>query len=679
MSDKLVSVEDIITSNSRNQQNINETNKISFEDFIIDKIMNNPNTQKEINKDDFIKEIESKVENGKNYIDIINLHFGDKENMKIGELQDIFNPKEEEKENKEFHFEDKKQEEIENYNGNLRDTMKYFNQDDDKKSSLPSIDLIYPPLQKSTDLDFLSENLPEDKNREKILSSKIEINSKPKYIIDPEIFNQIKNINKKSEESSVIKPINEFDEYEDKDKKYKIYEGKNYNSKGKYNNFEKNRKPLYNDDDLDKFVSVNFDLHNVVLPMNHKKDEIQGKENQDVISKKIENIKNKNKLQNIEYNNRNSINNYYSKDYNDDYFYSLYKDFSNQNKSISVLDNKIMKITNKQKESLGINFSQNQPNILLNRMKMDSGYNTNRNNNNNLYEKYGINQININPINYLHEYQPKDYNIRDPKEKQKYIESLKDELKQFAINKDKQKESREKNSGFNEVDERLQQLYKMNNLESKLNEDNNDHKIDDNIDNRIESLTEKIRNIKDVNEKYQKEEPKKEDKKLNDIEKEEINKSEKNEKKKLSDLLKDDDNNGENNLENNGENNLENNGENNLENNGENNLENNKENNLENNGENNLEKNEENNLEKNEENNLEKKEENNLEKKEENNLEKNDVEKNEEQKEEHKTIESNIKNNEEKEQNISNKNEENDIENNKQEDTSPMLLADIIK
>lgn len=73
------------------------------------------------------------------------------------------------------------------------------------------------------------------------------------------------------------------------------------------------------------------------------------KENQDVISKKIENIKNKNKLQNIEYNNRNSINNYYSKDYNDDYFYSLYKDFSNQNKSISVLDNKVMKITNKQK------------------------------------------------------------------------------------------------------------------------------------------------------------------------------------------------------------------------------------------------------------------------------------------------------------------------------------------
>ena len=53
--------------------------------------------------------------------------------------------------------------------------------------------------------------------------------------------------------------------------------------------------------------------------------------------------------------------------------------------------------------------------------------------------------------------------------------------------KDKQKESRDKNSGFNEVDERLQKLYKMNNLEPKLNEDNNENKIDDNIDNRIES------------------------------------------------------------------------------------------------------------------------------------------------------------------------------------------------
>ena len=324
------------------------------------------------------------------------------------------------------------------------------------------------------------------------------------------------------------------------------------------------------------------------------------------------------------------------------------------------MDNKILKITNKQKESLGIlnNYSQNQPNALLNKMKKDSGYNTNRyNNNNNLFEKYGVNQININADNFLHEYQSKDYNIRDPKEKQKYIESLKDELKQFAINKDKQKESREKNSGFNEVDERLQQLYKMNNLEPKLNEDNNENKIDDNIDNRIESLTEKIRNIKDVNEKYQKEEPKKEDKKLNDIEKEEINKSEKNEKKKLSDLLKDD--------------------ENNVNKNEENNLKTNEDINLNKYEENNVEINEENKSNKNEENNVEINEENNL-----NNNEENSVEKKEE---ELKTVESNIKNQEDEVQNITNKNEENEIskndsntENNKQEDTDLKLLSDMI-
>ena len=650
MSDKLVSVEDMIKSNYGNQQNIEETNKISFEDFITDKIMNNPNKQNEINKDDLIKEIETKVENGNNYKDEINLYFGDKENMKIGELQEIFNPKEEEKVNKELKFEDKKQEDIENYYGNLRDTMKNYNQEEDKKSSLPSIDLIYPPLQKSTDLDFLSEDLPEDKNREKILSTKMEVNRKPNYTIDPELFNQIKNIKNKSEESSVIKPINEFAEYEDKDKQYNIFEGKNFSSRGKYNSIEKKKKPLYNDSELDKFVAVNFDLHNVVLPMNHKKDEIQGKGNQDAISKGIENIKNKNKYQNIEYNNRN-INNFYPKDYSDDYFFSLYKDFSNQNKSLSVLDNKIMKITNKQKESLGIlnNNSQTQPNVLLNRMKNNSGYNTNRyNNNNNLYEKYGVNQININTDNYLHEYKPKDYNIRDPKEKQKYIESLKNELKQFAINKDKQKESRDKNSGFNEVDERLQKLYKMNNLEPKLNENNNENKVDDNIDNKIESLTEKIRNIKDVNDKFQNDDSKKEEQKLNDIEKKE--------EKELSNLLKHDENKVEINEENNKkmdeENNLNKNEENNLNENEDNNLNINEENNKEINEENNEEKKEENNLEINEENNEEKKEENNLEINEENNKEINE-ENNEEKKEEN-------------------------IENNKQEDTSLKLLSDII-
>ena len=698
MSENLVSVEDIIKSNYGNQQNKEETNKISFEDFINDKIINNPNKQNEINKDDFIKELEGKVENSNNYINIVNQHFGDKENMKIEELQDKFNPKEEEKVNKEIQFEDKKQEDIENYNENKRDTMKNINQEDDRKSSLPSIDLIYPPLQKSTDLDFLSEDLPEDKNRDKILSSKIEINRKPNYTIDPEIYKQIKNIKNTREESSVIKPINEFAEYEDKDKKYNIFEAKHLSSRGKYNSIEKKKKPLYNDNDLEKFVSVNFDLNNVVLPMNHKKNEIQGKGNQDVISKGIENIKNKNKLQNFEYNR--NINNFYSKDYNDDYFFSLYKDFSNQNKSLSVLDNKILKITNKQKESLGIlnNYSQNQPNALLNKMKKDSGYNTNRyNNNNNLFEKYGVNQININADNFLHEYQSKDYNIRDPKEKQKYIESLKNELKQFAINKDKQKESRDKNSGFNEVDERLQKLYKMNNLEPKLNEDNNENKIDDNIDNRIESLTEKIRNIKDINNKFQKEDSKKEEKELNDIENKEINKPEKKEGKELNNLLKDDENNVNKNEENNlkinedinlnkyEENNVEINEENKSNKNEENNVEINEGNNLEINEENKSNKNEENNVEINEENKSNKNEENNVEINEENNLNNNEENSVEKKEEELKTVESNIKNQEDEVQNITNKNEENEIskndsntENNKQEDTDLKLLSDMI-
>ena len=576
MSEKLTSLMDKITYPETN-------NKISFEEFINEKIFNNNNLDNEIKKEELIKELEEKVENGSDYFGQIDDYFGDKDNMKLEELQNIINPKEEEEkeveeekeekksleeeekeveeekeaeeekeveeqkeeENKEevkeeekeevkeeekeevkdeevkeeekkeeeikeeekveekkeeekkeneIQFEDKKEQEVEiKEEENKKDKIKNINKEE-KMIPHSTLDDIYTSKMNS-DLDFLSYDLPRDKNREKILSKDYthnynlsnRIQTKSKFNFDPELENEINNI-KPSNEETIIKPINEFKEYENNinsmnEIKGKTYRENNINKKSYYKPIQ-NKNLSYNDDFVDKFIqNENFELNNIVFPINKKKNLMY---DDDTISKGVQNIKSK--INNNEFTRTAPLMNVGN---NNDYFFNLYRDFSNQNKSLSVLDNKVLKISNKQKDFLSspmIN-SPPQSNNLLNKMKINSNLNNNKND---LFSKFGIKQNNLNNNN-LHEYQAKDFNLKDPKDKQKYIESLKSELKQFSLNKDKQKESREKNSAFGEIDERLQKLYiKNKQLNENLDKKQNLNQLGDNLENKIQNFEKKF-------------------------------------------------------------------------------------------------------------------------------------------------------------------------------------------
>ena len=144
-----------------NENDEKENQKISFEQFINDKINNSKDLNSEINKEELINEINEKVINGNDntIVEKINSIFSNNETIKIKQLKEEF---------------------------------------------------IKPETKISRDLEFLSENLPEDKNRDKILKqtiSNIELTN-----------NKEENSEKKQEAiiidisklESVIQPINEF-------------------------------------------------------------------------------------------------------------------------------------------------------------------------------------------------------------------------------------------------------------------------------------------------------------------------------------------------------------------------------------------------------------------------------------------------------------------------------------
>ena len=146
-----------------------------------------------------------------------------------------------------------------------------------------TLDEIYQ--RQNSVLDFLSEDLPTDKNREKILS----INYSPKYYSSSNrietrkknifnIYNGIynkRNNEQSSNKESVIKPMNEFKELENN----------NYANLFEFSsklNREENKKSFFKKQNLNKsnfdnafgddFVDdENFNCKNIVFPINQKK------------------------------------------------------------------------------------------------------------------------------------------------------------------------------------------------------------------------------------------------------------------------------------------------------------------------------------------------------------------------------------------------------------------------
>ena len=361
------------------EQNIvnNEKNeKVNFNEFINEIIIKNSNLENEINKNDLLNEIEEKVENGNKYINKININYPNDETLKISELKNITNDFSENKIN-------------------------------------PS------------DLDFLSKDLPKDKNRIKILKVDDIQPKRNKNKKKINITELIKHLEKKNltKETSIIKPINLLFEF-----------------KGKNNLNKKSFSPILQE----RFKSQMSSYRNLVKPIN-KNNKINLNLN-DPFSKEIENLKNKivhKKVTKSFFKNENE---------KEDFFFDLYQNYSNQNQSLQILDNAIFKLTKKKREDLNnINikdkaFIPTKKNEIL----------TPVTNNNNLHSNL------LNKINFAkkHFYSSKE-TFRD--RINHFNESDNPILNNIKIEINKLSDGLELNNNNNDLDKRFKQLYKLNN------------------------------------------------------------------------------------------------------------------------------------------------------------------------------------------------------------------------
>ncbi len=415
---------------SSNENNIaikKDVTKISFEEYINNKISTS-NENNEIKKDELLKEVEEKVENENEIKEKINSLFENNSTMQLKDLKEKI-----------------KTENIE------------------KKKEL--IDIISPQKKISPDLEFLSQDLPEDKNRVKILSSC----SLTTELIENQ--NLEKNMNDIildiSKIESVIKPVNEFEE----NKKENNEEEKNKKERPK----EINR-PIYNPN----YNSEHFTFKNLSDNKKFFDDEF-----------------NNSKILFKHNNNQNVVNN------NDDYFFSIYKTYANKNKIIKTIKNlndKVNKVASKPISINGIygNFKGNND---FNKYQVKTNiniYKTERKNNSFLEkiekEKNSINNSENKNVN-LFEFKKKNYDLTNINEKNAYIKNFKNDLKKLSLNMNKQKSQRDKNLGFDEINKKLDDLYKKNKGENQTetNEDKNQNNVKEEI-KKEEIKKEEIKN-----------------------------------------------------------------------------------------------------------------------------------------------------------------------------------------
>ena len=284
-----------------------ELGKIKFNLCINENIINNSNSEMEINKSDLIKEIKEKVENGLNYIEQINYYFGDRETLKIFEIQNLFNPQR----SNYYHYNTEE--------GNTKN--KFY----------------------SSSLDFLSSDLPKDKNREKILKPTFsqKKNNIKKKDLSEELTIELDRLNL-PKRSSIIKPKNSKINF--KNRRYK------YNQKEKEKD-KLNKKKEYifnilNDITFSPFIKKNkpknSKFYKLITPKNKK---INLNLNNEQASLGIENSMKKDEKKNetITIFTNANINP------NEDFFFKFYQTFSNENQLIQCLDNQILKVSKREK------------------------------------------------------------------------------------------------------------------------------------------------------------------------------------------------------------------------------------------------------------------------------------------------------------------------------------------
>ena len=417
--------EDNQNYNSNEEENFNiETPKMNLNQFIYENIMNNPNGNLEINKNALLQEIVDKVEDGNNYIEQINSYFGDKDVMTVSEFQNLINSH------------------VESSSENRYNQNQYTND-----NNINNTDKIT-----QYDLDYLSSDLPKDKNRSKILkliSEKKSLQSKNKNYIDSnELRRELIRL-KLPKEKSIIKPKNNKIHFINGEIQYEEDSTSNTSNLKNFSPFIRERSQNYN-----------TDLNNIVKPINkNKKNKINY---YDPVSIGIENIKNK--IINEKYDTNNYIYTTPNEENDVDYFFNIYKNCSFQNQSIKSLDYGVHKVCKKEIAK----FPEKNKNKNKNNTKGEFLTSPVENYKSNLLDKIEIAQKNITS--------PKDNNVPIFDTKNNFLKDINSKSNDDENEKNKIKKE------FSQLDNRLRQVTKMNNelYENKIN-DNKKKILNDNF------------------------------------------------------------------------------------------------------------------------------------------------------------------------------------------------------
>ena len=440
-----------------NENDEKENQKISFEQFINDKINNSKDLNTEIKKEDLLNEINEKVENGNDntIIEKINSIFSNNETIKIKQLKE---------------------------------------------------ESIKPEKKISPDLEFLSENLPEDKNREKILKQTI---SNIETLINKEENPQIKKEEITldiSKLESIIKPINEFDDIKnvENNEEKKKERPKEINKPFYKANIEFNQSLLFKNYSFNKanYLFNNKNNKTLILPKNENYI-FNHKNNDDY--KEISNL--------FKINKNGNDNKFKNNQFKDDYFYSIYKNVASKNliiRNLKNLNDKVNKASSKPVSINGIYGNIKNDNINLKNFTIKTSLNNPSNGISFLekIEKEKNNIVNSRNYNlYYSESKKNDFDLKDLNER-KFFDNLKDDFRNFNVDKDKKNIN--KKTGFDEINDKLNELFKKNKNENEIkNNEINENEIKE--DEKIKTITEKTTTIetKKINKNGQEEETKK--------------------------------------------------------------------------------------------------------------------------------------------------------------------------
>lgn len=410
MDEKLISLSDKITGE--------EIIKVSFDEFIKEKVLNEKDKNTSITKEELKKEISLKVKDDLNeeLSSKIDSLFNGQDSILIKDIKII--------EQQEVHPEiEEKQEEGSN---------KEHEQNDNKVN--PS------------DLDLLSQELPKEiTKKEEPFSEVLQKNNDSLNLLpDIEVPAKENEYNSTFQVESIIKPSNTFSQLgslqeEDKKKQDKVINDNNNSP------FKESSKEFFNHNVPSKSNNRYSGEDNLVYPINQKKGMtfLSDSQNQPVEQHKS---------------NKENI---YTR--SDDYFFDIIKNVSNS-KKIEILNDKLYKISSMNQNSQATNLFR-------------SSYSTQKNKNNELYSYRFNSQIRTNNSqNIIKEKIEREMKLMidgqnrkspsKPKtntDKQRILEKLKNDLSKFPERKKESIEKRERNDNeLNELNEKINKM--LNNM-----------------------------------------------------------------------------------------------------------------------------------------------------------------------------------------------------------------------